>query len=106
MYFVTICIFAVLLYLCGEEGLDGLPDTREGKRLFEDAFYLSVQSFSTIGYGGLQPKNTGAHLIIVRCLADTILWSYSQKLRTEKFSILCKALELLAWNLVSFKDRE
>ena len=62
-YFVNIIFFAVLLYLGGDDAVIGLPDDVDATR-FVDAFHLSVHTFSTIGYGSLQPNTLWAHIVV------------------------------------------
>jgi len=51
-------IFAVLYLLGG----DSLVGARPGN--FEDAFFFSVQTFASIGYGVMSPKTSYAHIIV------------------------------------------
>ncbi len=57
-YVVINALFA-LLYLLGG---DCLADARPGS--FEDAFFFSVHTFGSIGYGVISPKTTYANLIV------------------------------------------
>lgn len=56
-----LCLNAVfaLLYLLGGDSLVG---ARPGN--FEDAFFFSVQTFASIGYGVMSPKTSYAHWIV------------------------------------------
>ena len=59
-YLLSILIFAVLFVFAGvANGADG-----NGYRSFEDAFNLSLQSFSTIGYGVLSPQTRWGHAVV------------------------------------------
>lgn len=53
-YTVINLFFAVAYYLIGREGLSGI---RDGNTLevFSQFFFFSVQTFTTVGYGGLHP---------------------------------------------------
>ena len=51
-------IFA-LLYVVG----GGVANARAGS--FADAFYFSVQTMGTIGYGAMSPESTFAHVVVV-----------------------------------------
>jgi inward rectifier potassium channel len=57
-YVSAIAIFA-MLFLLGGDCVDGV---RPGSAL--DAFWFSVQTFSTIGYGGMLPRTGYAHLLV------------------------------------------
>ena len=58
--FLTVNLaFAVLFRLGG----DCIQNARPGS--FADAFYLSVQTFGTIGYGNLSPKTDYANVVVV-----------------------------------------
>ena len=57
-YIFLNAIFA-LLYLAGGDCLAG---ARPGS--FEDAFFFSVQTFASIGYGVISPKNTYANVVV------------------------------------------
>jgi len=50
-------IFAVVYMLTG--GVDGMRQTS-----FADAFFFSVQTLSTIGYGGMTPKGMAANIAV------------------------------------------
>lgn len=57
-YIATIALFAVLFYLGG----DCVEGAEPGSLL--DDFWFSVQTFSTIGYGGMLPKTPYAHALV------------------------------------------
>jgi inward rectifier potassium channel len=57
--FLLVNTFFALLYLAGGDCLAG---ARPGS--FEDAFFFSVQTLATIGYGVFSPKNTYANIIV------------------------------------------
>ncbi len=57
--YVTINAGFALLYLAGGDCLNG---ARSGS--FEDAFFFSVQTLASIGYGVMSPKTTYAHMIV------------------------------------------
>lgn len=58
VYLATNCVFA-LLYLAGGDCIAGAEPGS-----FRDAFFFSVQTLATIGYGGLLPKTTYANAIV------------------------------------------
>lgn len=57
-YLITNALFAFLYTLGG----DCISGAEPGS--FADAFYFSVQSISTIGYGVMAPQTTYAHMIV------------------------------------------
>jgi inward rectifier potassium channel len=42
-----------------------LPDAIHGSSGFADNFFFSVQTWATIGYGGMTPKSTAANLLVL-----------------------------------------
>lgn len=61
-YFGINLFFAVLHLLLGVETLHGI----QGKNLLQnvgDAFFFSVQTFTTVGYGTLSPEGVAANLV-------------------------------------------
>lgn len=58
--FVVLNVVFALLYLA-QAG--SIANAREGS--FEDAFYFSVQTMATIGYGGMTPATRYAHLVVM-----------------------------------------
>ncbi len=54
-YFAANLVFALLYYLCGPHALDGWHTGNPFDR-FEDAFFFSVQTLATIGYGRMSPE--------------------------------------------------
>jgi inward rectifier potassium channel len=61
-YFATNAVFACAYFLCGREGLEGSRALGPGAR-FAEAFFFSVQTLATIGYGALSPKGLAANLV-------------------------------------------
>ena len=55
LYFVLNLVFAVVFVLCGPDALLGPGSEMLGGR-FSRAFYFSVQTFATIGYGQIGPN--------------------------------------------------
>jgi len=62
-YFVTNLIFAAGYYLCGPGALQGSTAT-SGFDRYLDAFFFSVQTLATIGYGRLTPNGIPANMIV------------------------------------------
>lgn len=56
-------LFGVLFMLCGPDALAGLPSDRMGGA-FQRAFFFSVETFATIGYGAVYPVGTAANWLV------------------------------------------
>ena len=57
-------IFALGYLACGEGALSGVT-TAHGDNAFWQAFFFSVHTFATIGYGNISPSGMAANLIVV-----------------------------------------
>jgi inward rectifier potassium channel len=57
LYLATNAVFACAYLITG-----GIENAREGS--FSDAFFFSVQTLATIGYGRMSPVSLGAHLLV------------------------------------------
>ena len=62
-YMAANVVFAVLFTLCGPEALTGMPATTGREQLLR-AFFFSVHTLSTIGYGQIVPATLGANLLM------------------------------------------
>jgi inward rectifier potassium channel len=62
-YLVANTLFAFAYLACGEQGLSGLPPTAIGGS-FARAFFFSVETLSTIGYGNISPTTLAANLVM------------------------------------------
>lgn len=61
LYYVVInCIFAALFILAG---LDGLSISTTDIPDFLDAFFFSVQTFTSVGYGSVSPMSMGTNIV-------------------------------------------
>jgi inward rectifier potassium channel len=58
VYVGTNALFALLYWLGGND----ISNARPGS--YVDAFWFSVQTYATIGYGGMAPASTYAHLLV------------------------------------------
>ncbi len=56
-YIVANLVFAAIYTL--------LPDAINGSTGFVDNFFFSVQTWATIGYGGMTPKTTAANVVVL-----------------------------------------
>ncbi len=56
-------LFMNLLFAFAYESVGGVVGARHGS--IRDAFFFSVQTMGTIGYGSMYPETTAAHLIVV-----------------------------------------
>lgn len=62
--YVTINAFFALLYvLVGVDQIGGHPGIEGGEFLY--SFFFSVQTFTTVGYGGMSPTGIGANFVAV-----------------------------------------
>lgn len=62
-YFAINIFFGWLFYLCGPDALTWLPHHESHGRLW-DTFFFSVQTFATIGYGGLAPTSIASNVVV------------------------------------------
>jgi inward rectifier potassium channel len=62
-YFAANVVFALGYLACGPDALGGSNTTAPGDRLL-DAFFFSVQTMGTIGYGNLSPRGLAANLLV------------------------------------------
>ncbi len=80
-YLTANAIFACLYLL--QPGC--IHDTRPG--LFSDAFFFSVQTMATIGYGGMAPATFYAHVLVtIEALAGTLFAALLTGITFAKFS--------------------
>jgi inward rectifier potassium channel len=62
-YLATNSIFAAAFVACGPGEIAGATATSLGSRLLE-MFFFSVQTFATIGYGGMHPVGLAANVLV------------------------------------------
>lgn len=62
-YFLINIAFGALFYLCGPDALAGLPHHESHGRIW-DTFFFSVQTFATIGYGGMAPISIASNVVV------------------------------------------
>ena len=63
LYLVLNLVFALLFLACGPDALAG-PATHMLGGPFSQAFFFSIQTFATIGYGQVGPNGLAANLIV------------------------------------------
>lgn len=81
VYLLENTLFA-LLYLAGGNSISG---ARPGS--FADAFFFSVQTLSTIGYGGLSPQGTWGNLVVgVEAFASIVTAALATGIVFAKFA--------------------
>jgi inward rectifier potassium channel len=62
-YVVANTVFAAAYLLCGPAALTGVPASQMGGA-FARAFFFSVETLATIGYGNVQPVGLAANLVV------------------------------------------
>jgi inward rectifier potassium channel len=63
-YVVSNAFFAAMYVLCGRDALSGAAHHTGPTEGFANAFFFSVHTLSTIGYGNLAPANFAANLVV------------------------------------------
>jgi inward rectifier potassium channel len=63
VYLALNALFATAYVLCGEDALTGFTGLTVGQR-FTQAFFFSVQTLGTIGYGATTPQNLAANFVV------------------------------------------
>ncbi len=81
VYVVINALFALLYMACG----DGIENARAGS--FPDAFFFSVQTLATIGYGKMVPRSPIANMLVaIEALFGIIGTAMATGLMFAKFS--------------------
>jgi inward rectifier potassium channel len=72
VYTATNVVFAIGFLLCGADALNSVPEINLDSR-FLRAFFFSVDTLATIGYGNISPSGAAAHTIVtVEALAGIL----------------------------------
>ncbi|NOT36369.1 MAG: transporter [Saprospiraceae bacterium] len=85
-YILINFIFAIIYYLIGADGLSGI---REGSpvSIFMQCYFFSVQSFTTVGYGGMHPVGMGSSILAgIEALCGLLTFAIITGLVYSKFS--------------------
>jgi inward rectifier potassium channel len=64
LYFGVNALFAVGYTLCGPNALEGIPAGETFPHRVLDAFFFSVQTLATIGYGKITPRGLPANILV------------------------------------------
>jgi len=62
-YLATNVVFAIAFYLCGPDALRG-SEAHTNLERFWEAFFFSVQTLATIGYGHVSPRGIPANILV------------------------------------------
>lgn len=78
-------LFANAAFAAGFEAIGGVANLPRGS--FADAFFFSVQTMGTVGYGAMYPLSFGANVLVVaECIVGLTLTALSTGLVFAKFS--------------------
>lgn len=78
--------FAAAYYACGPAGLAG-GDTSTHNALFLRAFFFSIQTFATIGYGAIHPVSIAANIVVaIESLVGLLGFALATGLLFARFS--------------------
>lgn len=85
-YVAVNALFAIAYLACGSGALAGSTATGLGAR-FTDAFFFSVQTLATIGYGGMHPKGLPANILVaLEALIGLCVFAFATGLIFSRFS--------------------
>jgi len=87
LFVVVNAVFALAYVACGPEALRGAPASEMGGNDFLRAFFFSVQTFATIGYGHISPAGLAANLLVtVESLVGLLVFALAAGLLFARFS--------------------
>jgi inward rectifier potassium channel len=85
-YFAANVFFALLYLACGTGALDGIPSSQTGGP-FGRAFFFSVETLSTIGYGNIVPNGVAPHVVMtIEALIGLLVFALGTGLLFARFS--------------------
>lgn len=85
-YVLCNLVFAAAYYLCGPDALFS-RNTANSMDRFTRAFFFSVQTFGTIGYGSIAPQTVAANiLVVIESLVSLIVFALATGLVYARFS--------------------
>lgn len=85
-YFAANVFFASLYLACGPAALDGIPSSQTGGA-FGRAFFFSVETLSTIGYGNIVPNGVAPHLVMtMEALVGLLVFALGTGILFARFS--------------------
>lgn len=86
VYLLVNVVFALLYLVCGPNALVGMTPGEPGGA-FLQTFFFSIQTFSTIGYGGLAPASLAANLVMTaEAIVDVIFVALATGITFARFS--------------------
>jgi inward rectifier potassium channel len=86
-FLVVNAVFGLAYLACGPAALHGAPAADMGGNDFLRAFFFSVQTFATIGYGHISPAGLAANLLVtVEALVGLLVFALATGLLFARFS--------------------
>ncbi len=86
LYFAVNLLFAAAYLLCGPGALSGVEATDFGGR-FINAFFFSVQTVATIGYGKMTPEGVAANILVaIEALFGLLGFAFATGVMFARFS--------------------
>jgi len=80
-------VFGLAYLACGPDAMHGAPASDMGGSEFLRAFFFSVQTFATIGYGHISPAGLAANLLVtVEALTGLLVFALATGLLFARFS--------------------
>jgi inward rectifier potassium channel len=91
IFFMVFCvvnlIFATLQFFLGTDGLAGIDQLESAESKFLQCLYFSVQTFTTLGYGYLNPQGNAANILAgVNAFTGLLFFAIVTGLLYGKFS--------------------